>query len=187
MRKLGLNIVALGLMLFAFNSNAALVEFTYTEVVTNSNIQGVSAGDTMTLTLLADNGNADLNAQEWLTSDLISGRLEVGSYWQTYIDNWWWSASTVTFQTDGIGYLTTRNFNGTNSSVNHQDSFGVGGSVYLANNVFIDYFGNIAWFGSLSGSSSWVVSEVKVPEPGSVWLLLSGIFGLIITHRRKQV
>ena len=180
------------------NAYAIPVQFTYTSTtishpVTGSlpNIPGVSLGDVVTLTLLADNGGSGLNSQSWTIGNLISGSLSVGSYWQSYTDGWFESPSWVPFTTDAFGNLTKSVFSGTDpfGSPNHQDTFGSGLlgfplDIVLYNGTIQAYGGGQAYYGPLDSLDRWTVSQVSpVPEPETYAMMLFGL-GLVVFHLR---
>lgn len=167
--------------------HAELVNFTYTKTVSSSSIAGVSAGDQLTIQLLADNGGSSLASQSWTIGDIISGHLTAGSYEQTYVDGWFSPDSWVAFTTDASGSLTSNEFYGTTYSVNHTDSFGTGGQVYLYNGAFQDYFGHMASQpASISNDAlGWKVA-LAVPEASSVELMVAGLGILAFALRRGK-
>ena len=168
-------------------AQAMPVQFTYTSTVFSSDIAGVAVGDTVTVTVLADNGGTSLNSQDWATSTLISGSLQAGSYTQNYVDGWYSAPSWIAFRTDGSGTLITTDFVGTTYSPNHTDSFGTGPFVYLYNGAFLDYYGNIARMNDgLQVTANWTVSAVTpIPEPSTLALVALGL-GLITLVRRQR-
>ena len=151
------SILTLLLLLSTASSQASLIEITRTRIINQSWMPGVSVGDTVTITLTADNGGEGINSQSWLISDLIGGRLEVGNYWQSYGNNSFNlpnrnEPSDQVFRTNSDGSLTYERFYGTNYEVAHQDSFSPQGTqtvsnINLYNGTFYDYYGRAATFG----------------------------------------
>jgi len=189
MKKLT-TLVVLALVPFA-NAQASPVEFTFQSTITSNvigSIAGVSIGDTVAISLFADNGSSSLLSQSWTIGSLNSGSLAVGSYFQNYVDGWFDLPSFTIFQTDATGNLVTADFVGTTYSPNHSDSFGTGGNVRLYNGGLQDYFGNTALFSPRQSQSpsNWTVTAA-IPEPETYAMLLAGL-GLLgfAARRRKQ-
>lgn len=173
------------LLLCALQVQAIPVELVHTTTVSSSDISGVAIGDTVTLTLFAENGGDSVNSQTWRIGDIISGSLKAGSYWQSYIDGWFSGSTPISFVTDVSGALTTADFFGTTFSANHQDPLGVGPRVNLYNSDFQDFLGNQASFNLfLQNPSAWTVAKsVQVPEPSTILLLVIGVIAIGFSRR----
>lgn len=169
-------------------SHAIPIEFTYTSSVTSSSIAGVSAGDAVTITLLADNGGSGLASQSWSIGNIISGSLSAGSYFQSYVDGWYSAAAFVPFATDSLGTLISANFYGTNYSANHVDSFGTGSPIYLYNGAFQAHTGGLAYqANSLSNLPNWsIAAAAQVPEPATTALFGLGALALGFLRQRAK-
>lgn len=167
-------------------TNAAPVLFTYTGHVTSSHIDLVSVGNTVTLDIIADNGNSSLQSQTWSMADTISATITVGSYQAHFIDNWFNSSG---FKTDATGSLTSTNWFGTNSfSPTSSDNYGSG--IWLANGSVVapGWEPKFYYDDGHHTVSAWSnpVFVSSVPIPGAIWLLGSGLAGLVCTARKRK-
>jgi hypothetical protein len=180
-------VTALSIFLFAGIATANTVQFVYISTVTSSAIPGVSAGDSVTVKILADNGGSSLSSQSWTVADFISGSLRSGTYMQSYIDGWF-PFPTVLFSTDATGDIASADFEGTLYSPNHVDSFGTGPQINLYSDGFQDYFGDIAFETSCLDCDvhDWTVSEVQaVPEPSTLSYMILAALVSVMVFRRK--
>ena len=82
MKKSRLFIPVLLAMLLPTITWAIPVKFTYTTTVTfdSGSISGVTNGDTLTLDVVADNGNTDLISGVWFQTDVISAVARIEGY-----------------------------------------------------------------------------------------------------------
>jgi hypothetical protein len=134
-------------------------------------IPGVLVGDTMTVTLLADNGVDSLASQEWLVGDLISAYVTAGSYWQLHEGGWFNDPGETIFETDAAGNLTWVGFVGTDYPGTHTDPSGSGGFILLPNDGIWDYYGNVVRQADLLTPSDhtpgqWILGQAQpIPDP----------------------
>jgi hypothetical protein len=102
------------------------VRLVYTTTITSSAIPGVAAGDTLTLTVIADNGGLDLPdlaSQQWFLENIVSVTATVGTYTATYNpphNNL--IGSNLAFGTDADGNLAFASYQN-QDSVSNTDLF----------------------------------------------------------------
>ena len=170
-------------------AQASPVQFTYTGVIGSASTPGVNAGDTYTLTALADNGGTSLANQSWSYADLQGFTIDVGTYHASYSKVW---ESSGGFTTDASGNVSWVAFYGTSYSSNNMDNFGswTGDYVY-GDGAFYDYFSRYNTLSTnLQDASRWSVAAATTPapEPAS-WAMMLGGFGMIggaLRARRKS-
>lgn len=183
-------------------ANAGPYTFTYTDTVKNStnNPPGTSVGDTVTITLVLDNGNNSLINQTWTYLNLVSVSFQVNS-WSATIDytsgkETFPGAQFGDFTTNGSGTLTgvmgdwsdnsVSTSNGTFSSgynpTGIQWYLNGGNAVYGTSDNWI----NLTNVGNDIIASYWNVSAA-VPEAGDFGLMAGvGVLGLVFLRRRKK-
>jgi hypothetical protein len=157
----------------AMTAHARPVQFVFTSTIEStgdpdsSPIPGVSVGDTMTVTLLADNGVDSLASQEWLVGDLISAYVTAGSYWQLHEGGGFNGPDDIIFATDPAGNLMSVGFVGTDYSGTHTDPNESGGSILLPNDGIWDYDGNVVRQADLLNTfDQWTLSQAQpIPDP----------------------
>lgn len=188
--------IVVGLVLFlnAMSAQAVLVQFEFSSTVDKlvcqpacppNTINGVSIGDTVRITVLADNGNGTLAGQTWNKIDILSGQLTAGAYEANYSSP---SADFPDpfFQTDTTGLVSLSNEIFCCSGVGGTDSLGGDFVFQLFNAQTTTGTDSFEWDGNTSIASSWTVSLVtSVPVPSTFVLLGSGLLGLGFAGLRR--
>jgi hypothetical protein len=171
--------------------HAAPFSFTYSNHITDSPkfgplIPGVAVGDLIALNVIVDNGNNALNGQTWLSTDVISATISVGSYTASFdapIGGQYDFAYDYTFQTDSNGFISSVRYY--DNYGNNSDIYGVGGQLGIFTNGIRDFNGLFAGWndsGSLFDPGLWADSfghRAPIPEPQTYALLL---FGLVLLY-----
>ncbi|MDB6061477.1 MAG: hypothetical protein JWM78_1580 [Verrucomicrobiaceae bacterium] len=184
--------IAAVFLVFSSQAHAFPVEFTFNTLISYAGISGVESDAPLSIHLLMDNGGSDLvGRQAWSVDNIISGRLETGSYSQSFSDAWYVGNPEFVFMTDPNGAVVLADFYGTDLSANHQDSFGVGGNIQLFNGAFQDFYGNMSYFYTqltLTDNWSYKPAVTDVPEPSPLPLVSLGV-SLMIAVRclRKRL
>jgi hypothetical protein len=185
-------LVLLACAVLAAPASAGLVSFSWTSEISNTipptPISGVSFGDEITVTVIADNGGTSLNSQQWFLDDLVSAHVSVGSYSATYTTAFIPVGAQPVFETNNLGELTSVLFTGTGPSAANVDNFGSGAR--LLNTSIQSSNGGTAFFVDRfvgpdpTDLVGWNRNPDVVPEPATLALLLSaGSLGLL--KRRK--
>jgi len=187
--------IAAVFLISSSQAHAIPVEFTFNTLISYAGISGVESDSPLSIHLLMDNGGSDLvGRQAWSMDNIISGRLETGSYSQSFGDEWHSANPEFTFMTDPNGVVVLADFYGTDLSANRnrQDSFGVGGNIRLFNGAFQDFYGNMSYFYSpltLTDSWSYEPATTEVPEPSPLPLLSLGVSLMVAIRclRKRRV
>jgi hypothetical protein len=190
-------LVALLCALVASPVSAALVSFSWESQVDGSiapNIPGVSVGDTVTVEVLADNGNNTLASQEWFINDVLSATVTIGSAYTAFFENnpnvandFIPPGGQSVFETDGAGALIAARFQGT-GPMTITDTLGTGtarlyNTQISATNDTDAYFTERFYIGQ-TVFEGWDENPTLVPEPSSICLALASV-GLIIRRRAR--
>jgi hypothetical protein len=189
--KLGLNVVFAAVVIFgaAFNpADASVVDFQYRGTVQSAGTPGISAGDSFTINVFADNGSSSLAYQTWESYDILYFTLQSGIYSATYTA----LVPGDGFATDGTGNVYIDFFGGTASNSVNTDNFGTSTDTFagLYANAFCD---TLQRCNQITGTlynvpAQWTVTEVAaVPEPSTWEMMILGFCGVgFMAYRRKQ-
>ena len=187
------------IFLFAgFQANAALIQFQYDDTISFSNIIGLAAGQSATITVGLDNGVAGDVSQIWTASDLTSVSFDFnnGGLVTTFESPWGGSLNSGVgnFTTNGSGTLT-----GVMSSWWDKDV----GSDYTSSQpispVVWGLDGQNAVFWTRRRATEVSLTNVKgitsaanwnkvasVPEPSIIALFGLGLVGIGFARRRQS-
>lgn len=178
-----LYLVVLACAVLAAPASAGLVSFSWTSEISNTipptPIPGVSFGDEVTVTVIADNGGSSLISQQWFLSDLVSAHVSVGTYSATYTAGFIPVGAQPVFETNNLGELTSVLFTGTGPSPVNFDSLAGPQGVRLLNTSIQASNGGTAFFvDRFVGPDpqdlvGWDPTPVVVPEPDTAFLLVS--------------
>jgi hypothetical protein len=169
---------------------AAEVEFVFTSTVNGCMfgvdpiIPGVSQGDTLTLRVVADNGNDTLVDQEWHPEDVVGvPTVDVGTYHADYFQlN---DCRPPCFSTEQLGEtLVDASFADNNG--NNQDSFAANSLVRLSVNAITDSVGRIVCLSPWSDvEANWTVTIVPEPSPQLLGASSLATLALLARMRRR--
>jgi len=153
------------------------------------NIPGTAFGDTLTISVIVDNGGSSLLSQTWGLPDFVSGTAAVGSYFASYA-----TPDFLDFATDASGQLTTTVFAQSQTDGSATDNFGTG-PARLVSNAVIDSLGRGSFISAggtgfiywpNSNEDLWSAQLVQsVPEPGTLALFGIGLFGMGLARRKN--
>lgn len=184
------------------SAQAALFSFEYNDTVNSTNIDGLSFGDAVKITVSLDNGGVTNESQVWSVNNLQSVTFDFNNGGVvTTFSNPWGSDGLATdngeFETDATGQpiFVMSDWSDTNVSSNFvttassADTFDWGLSinspVYIQYISGADYYVNLSSPEEITHASSWSAVSA-VPVPPAAFLFGSGLLGLIGTARRKK-
>jgi len=151
------------------------------------NIPDTAVDDTVTITVIVDNGMASLLSQKWMVLDIVSGRIDVGSYTALYTSPF---LDISGFNTDSAGILTFARFAvipSVEGNADVVDNYGSSFNGGLFTTAVQDTFRRQSQFGfDTANASLWNVAFVSVPEPGTFVLLIAGLVGLCVVRCKRN-
>ena len=184
LRRCARSLVLAALLIVPGPALAVPLQFVYTDTIDSivGSFPSISVGDTITLTVVADNGGSTAASQQWLVGDIVSASLSVagGAYSASYTPPGA-CPGDICFETDASGDLTTAIYEDDVQPFFGTDSFGSDGNLLLRANVFRDSFG--AGLGDYGGQDlgNWAI----VPEPSTALLMSLGLFAMGARKRRE--
>ena len=172
----------------AANVGAVPVQMTAVTTLGGSQIDipGTTFGDTVTISVIVDNGNSSLLSQSWTVAHILSGRIDVGTYTALYTSSFFDGSG---FATDSTGLLTSAVFADLVGEVT--DTFGTSVIGALFNDAVRDTQERLSRFGDDANQpnkniSLWSAAFVSVPEPGTLGLLGVGLIGIGLARRSRN-
>ena len=203
---MGIKSIALAILTFVLSSGsrAAEIYFEYSDTILFTNIAGLSAGDSVKVTVSLDNGGTTDASQTWATSDLqsVTWDFNNGGLVTTFsspFDAGLDPISTGNFVTDESGNLTSvmsnwsdgyslappvvADFTTTGNGLNFAWFLNGVNSVYFQNNY--NEWVDLAKVSNMLNTANWYQMS-PVPVPAAIWLFGSGLIGLISIARRKK-
>ncbi|GAA6189376.1 VPLPA-CTERM sorting domain-containing protein [Litorivita sp. NS0012-18] len=190
MKRIIGSLVLAGTVAAAGLANAATYTIEYTSTVETGLAGYFEAGDTVTVSLLADNGGSSISTV-FTDQDFLSTTITIGSYsayWGAGTEYTFGGNTGVTrFSTDAGGNISgSSTFYGSFTD-NGVDNFGA--SAYHYNTgLGVSGGSNFGFADPYSEAGNWSISEAApaVPLPAAMPLLLVGLGALGFTARRKK-
>jgi hypothetical protein len=169
---------------------AAPYQFVFTTAVDpGPTIPGVTGGDTLTVTVVVDNGGTSLLSQQWFIGDVVSSTASVGTYSAVYSAPHSYlvgTGGTAAFQTSATGVIEASNY--FNISPNNTDTFSptANSNTAFYSNAITDSQNRAAIFPTRNYQipTGWSVSSAKVPVLGALGLFVL-VAGLVLGGTRS--
>ncbi len=189
-------ILALLGIFWGANALAVPVKFTGTSILdgfdgagSDIDIPGTAFGDTITVTVIADNGGASLASQSWSDTDIVSAVLQIGSYTASYSAPY---VSFAGFGTDAAGNVSSVQFVHCCAPPfgSATDNFGTSNTGVLFANAVVDTQGRASFWSGPNyfhdQPDHWSVQLAGVPVPATLALFGLGLLGLGWSKRQRS-
>jgi hypothetical protein len=187
-RRCACFLVLAALLVVPGQALATPFQFVYTDTIDSiaGTFPGISAGDTFTLTVVANNGSSSAASQQWLAGDIVSALLSVegGAYSASYTPPGVCPLNGgICFETDANGDLTTAHYEDDQAPFLGTDSFGSDGNMLFSHlNIRNSTASGIAVYGAQT-LANWEIAVV--PEPSTALLMSLGLLAMGARTRRE--